>query len=73
MTTKFDEIKKFAESTLGELPEVIKLLNKLDENTAIEQFNENINLYLGGKNLPKKVASLIAMAIAAAKVLKNRL
>jgi len=66
MTTKFDEIKKFAESTLGELPEVIKLLNKLDENTAIEQFNENINLYLGGKNLPKKVASLIAMAIAAA-------
>lgn len=66
MTKEFDEIKKFAESTLGEMPEVIKLLDRFDEKAAIEQFNENLNLYLGSKNLPKKIVSLIAFSVAAA-------
>ncbi len=66
MTEEFDKIKEFAESTLGELPEVIKLLDKFDEKAALEQFNENLNLYLGGKNIPKKIASLVALSVAAA-------
>lgn len=66
MSKKFDEIKKFAESNLGELPEVIKLLNKFDEKAAIEQFDENMNLYLGSENIPKKILALIAMSVAAA-------
>ncbi|MGC8620168.1 MAG: carboxymuconolactone decarboxylase family protein [Thermoplasmata archaeon] len=66
MSKEFDEIKRFAESTLGELPEVIKLLDKFDEKAAIEQFNENLNLYLGGKNLPKKIAALVALSVAVA-------
>jgi alkylhydroperoxidase/carboxymuconolactone decarboxylase family protein YurZ len=66
MTKEFDEIKKFAVSTLGEMPEVIKLLDRFDEKAAIEQFNENLNLYLGSKNLPKKIVSLIAFSVAAA-------
>ncbi len=71
MAKEFDEIKKFAESTLGELPEVIKLLDKFDERIAIEQFNENLNLYLGGKNLPKKIAALIALSVAVANCPKE--
>jgi len=66
MTSGIDEIRRFAESSLGELPEVIGLLAGCDEAAAVEQFNENIALYLGRDNIPKKVAALAAMAVAAA-------
>ncbi len=64
--TTYKEIEEFAKKSLGEMPEVIRLLAKYNENVAIEQFNENIKLYLGRENIPKKIASLIAMAVALA-------
>jgi len=62
----YKEIEEFAKNTLGEVPEVIRLLAKYNENLAIEQSNENMKLYLGRENLPKKIAALIAMAVALA-------
>jgi len=38
MEAEFEEIKRFAEATLGEMPEVIVQLYKLNEGAAIEQF-----------------------------------
>ncbi|MGC9182418.1 carboxymuconolactone decarboxylase family protein [Caldisphaera sp.] len=64
--SSIEEIKKFAEKTLGEVPKVIDLLSNIDEKTAIEQFDENVNLYLGRSVLPKKISSLIAMSVALA-------
>jgi len=64
--TTYKEIEEFAKKSLGEMPEVIRLLAKYNENVAIEQFNENIKLYLGRENIPKKIASLIAMSVALA-------
>ncbi len=64
--TSYKEIEEFAKTSLGEMPEVIKLLAKYNENVAIEQFNENIKLYLGRENIPKKISAFIAMAVALA-------
>ncbi len=64
--TTYKEIEEFAKKSLGEMPEVIRLLAKYNENVAIEQFNENIKLYLGRENIPKKISALIAMAVALA-------
>jgi alkylhydroperoxidase/carboxymuconolactone decarboxylase family protein YurZ len=66
MGSEFEEIKKFAEATLGEMPEVIVQLYKLNEGAAIEQFKENNILYLGRQNIPKKILALIAMSVALA-------
>ncbi|MGC8662026.1 MAG: carboxymuconolactone decarboxylase family protein [Nitrososphaeria archaeon] len=66
MEKSYEEIRKFAEETLGEMPEVIAQLYELNERAAMEQFNENIALYLGRKNIPKKVLALIAMSVALA-------
>ncbi|MGC8599768.1 MAG: carboxymuconolactone decarboxylase family protein [Nitrososphaeria archaeon] len=66
MEKDYEKIRKFAEETLGEMPEVIAQLYKLNEKAAIEQFNENISLYLGRKNIPKKALALIAMSVALA-------
>ncbi len=66
MTTTYKEIEEFAKSSLGEMPEVIKLLAKYNENAAVEQFNENMTLYLGRRNIPVKISALIAMAVALA-------
>jgi alkylhydroperoxidase/carboxymuconolactone decarboxylase family protein YurZ len=66
MTTTYKEIEEFAKSSLGEMPEVIKLLAKYNENAAVEQFNENMTLYLGRRNIPTKISALIAMAVALA-------
>jgi len=46
MEAEFEEIKRFAEATLGEMPEVIVQLYKLNEGAAIEQF-----LYKSGSGL----------------------
>ncbi|BBE42304.1 carboxymuconolactone decarboxylase family protein [Conexivisphaera calida] len=61
-----EEIRRFAEQTLGEVPEVINRLFKLDGDAAVEQFAENNILYLGRKDLPRKVLALIAMSVALA-------
>ncbi|MDP8003069.1 MAG: carboxymuconolactone decarboxylase family protein [Caldisphaera sp.] len=64
--SSMEEIRKFAEKTLGEVPKVIDLLSRIEEKAAIEQFDENINLYLGRSALPKKISALIAMSVALA-------
>lgn len=61
-----EEVRRYAEETLGEVPKVIDLLFRIEESAAVEQFNENVNLYLGRKALPRKVAALIAMSVALA-------
>lgn len=61
-----EEIRRFAEQTLGEMPEVINQLFKLDKDAAVEQFSENNILYLGRKDVPRKVLALIAMSVALA-------
>jgi AhpD family alkylhydroperoxidase len=66
MEADYEEIRRFAEATLGEMPEVIAQLYKLNKAAALEQFNENNILYLGRKGLPKKVLALIAMSVALA-------
>lgn len=66
MIEKYQEIKKFAEKSLGQMPEVIELLFHLNENVAVEQFQENETLYLGRTSLPKKIMPLIAMSVALA-------
>ena len=66
MAATYKEIEEFAKSSLGEVPEVIRLLFKYNEDVAVEQFNENLSLYLGRHNLPLKISTLIAMAIALA-------
>jgi alkylhydroperoxidase/carboxymuconolactone decarboxylase family protein YurZ len=66
MEAEFEGIKRFAEATLGEMPEVIVQLYKLNEGAAIEQYNENNILYLGRKNIPKKILALIATSVALA-------
>ncbi|MGC8558830.1 MAG: carboxymuconolactone decarboxylase family protein, partial [Nitrososphaeria archaeon] len=66
MEAEYERIKRFAETTLGEVPEVIVQLYKLNKGAAIEQFNENNILYLGRKNIPKKILALIAISVALA-------
>ncbi len=66
MSEKYIEVKKFAEASLGQMPEVIELLFHMNENAAMEQFQENGILYLGRTSLPKKVMPLIAMSVALA-------
>ena len=66
MEAEYEKIKRFAEATLGEMPEVIDQLYKLNEAAALEQFNENNILYLGRKNIPKKILAIIAMSVALA-------
>ncbi|MGC9076633.1 MAG: carboxymuconolactone decarboxylase family protein [Conexivisphaera sp.] len=61
-----EEIRRFAEQTLGEMPEVINQLLRLDEDAAVEQFTENNILYLGRKGLPRRILALIAMSVALA-------
>ncbi len=59
-----DEIERFAKSTLGAIPEVIKLLGKHNVEMAKEQFRENNVLYLGRTNLPKKILALTAISVS---------
>ncbi len=66
MSEEYENIKKFAMSSLGEMPEVIDLLFKQNEPAAMEQFNENQILYLGRKSIPTKVSTLVAMSVALA-------
>jgi alkylhydroperoxidase/carboxymuconolactone decarboxylase family protein YurZ len=66
MSKNYEEVKKFADQALGEIPQVIDLLFKLDENAAMEQFNQNQFLYLGRSNLSLKARVLIAMSVALA-------
>jgi alkylhydroperoxidase/carboxymuconolactone decarboxylase family protein YurZ len=66
MSKNYEEVKKFAEQSLGEIPQVIDLLFKLDDDAAMEQFNQNQFLYLGRSNLSLKTRVLIAMSVALA-------
>ena len=66
MSERYQEVKKFAETSLGQMPEVIELLFHLNENAAMEQYQENGILYLGRKGLPKRIMPLIAMSVALA-------
>lgn len=59
-----DEIERFAKSTLGGMPEVIRLLGKHNVELAKEQFRENNVLYLGRTNLPKKILALTALSVS---------
>ena len=61
-----DEIEKFANETLGGLPEVIKLLGNHNVEMAKEQFRENNSMYLGRINLPKKILALTALSVSLA-------
>ncbi|PYB69060.1 hypothetical protein DMB44_00425 [Thermoplasma sp. Kam2015] len=66
MDNEYKEIRNFAEHSLGEMPQVIELLFKLDKESAIEQFTQNQALYLGRKALPLKTRILIAISVALA-------
>ena len=66
MNRDLEEIKRFAVSTLGEMPEVIELVGNFSTETAKEQFRENLTLYFGRKNVPNKTLALIAMAVSLA-------
>lgn len=59
-----DEIEQFAKSTLGAMPEVVKLLGKHNVEMAKEQFRENNELYLGRTNLPRKILALTALSVS---------
>ncbi len=61
-----EEIERFAKSTLGELPEVIKLLSNHNVELAKEQFRENVTLYLGRKSLSRKILALTALSVSLA-------
>lgn len=54
MNNEMEEIERYAKSTLGAMPEVIKLLGNHNIDMAKEQFRENTALYLGRTTLPKK-------------------
>lgn len=66
MSSNYEEVKKFAEQSLGEMPEVIELLFGIDEGSAMEQFQQNRALYLGRMSLPLKTRVLIAISVALA-------
>ncbi|MHB1709138.1 MAG: hypothetical protein ACYCT2_06670 [Thermoplasmataceae archaeon] len=66
MNRDLEEIRKFAVSTLGEMPEVIELVGNFSTEMAKEQFRENSTLYLGRKNVPNKILALIAMGVSLA-------
>ena len=66
-----EEIERFAKSTLGAIPEVIKLLGNHNVEMAKEQFRENNTLYLGRKNLPKKILTLTALSVSLANGQSN--
>lgn len=63
---EMEKIEEFAKSTLGGMPEVIKLLGNHNVDLAKEQFRENTELYLGRTNVPKKILPLIALAVSLA-------
>ncbi|MGC8617926.1 MAG: carboxymuconolactone decarboxylase family protein [Thermoplasmata archaeon] len=66
MSQNYDEVKKFAKQSLGEMPQVIELLFKLDEESAMEQFKQNQVLYLGRSSLSLKTRVLLAISVALA-------
>ena len=66
MGSNYEEVKKFAEQTLGEMPQVIEMLFGIDENSAMEQFLQNKTLYLGRTSLALKTRVLIAISVALA-------
>ncbi|MEM0134095.1 MAG: carboxymuconolactone decarboxylase family protein [Thermoplasmatales archaeon] len=66
MSSNYAEVKKFAEQTLGEMPQVIELLFGIDEGSAMEQFLQNKALYLGRSSLSLKTRVLIAISVALA-------
>lgn len=66
MNSEMEEIERFAKSTLGAIPEVIKLLGNHNVEMAKEQFRENNTLYLGRKSLPKKILALTALSVSLA-------
>lgn len=61
-----EEIERYAKSTLGAMPEVIRLLGNHNEELAKEQFRENISLYLGRTKLPRKILALTALSVSVA-------
>ena len=63
---EIERIELYAKSTLGGMPEVIKLLANHNIEMAKEQFRENQVLYLGRTNVPKKILSLTALAVSLA-------
>ncbi len=66
MSTNYEEVKKFADQALGEMPKVIDLLFGIDEGSAMEQFLQNQKLYLGRKGIALKDRILIAISVALA-------
>jgi alkylhydroperoxidase/carboxymuconolactone decarboxylase family protein YurZ len=66
MSSNYEEVKKFADQALGEMPQVIELLFGIDENSAMEQFLQNKTLYLGRTSLALKTRVLIAISVALA-------
>jgi len=66
MSQNYERVKEFAEKSLGEIPQVIDLLFKIDEDAAMEQFNQNNLLYLGRSHLSLKTRVLIAISVALA-------
>ncbi len=66
MNDEMEEIERFAKSTLGAMPEVIKLLGNHNVELAKEQFRENTSMYLGRKAVPKKILALTALSVSLA-------
>lgn len=66
MNNEFKELEEYARQTLGQVPEIVGYLGRINEALALEQFRENIALYLGRKNISRKLSSLIAIAVSSA-------
>lgn len=66
MSSNYEEVKKFADQMLGEMPQVIEMLFGIDENSAMEQFLQNKTLYLGRTSLALNTRVLIAISVALA-------
>ena len=64
MADEMEEIERFAKSTLGGMPEVIKLLGRHNVEMAKEQFRENMAMYLGRTALGKKMLALTALSVS---------
>lgn len=67
MSSKLEEIDTFARGTLGATPEAIRILGKINEEMAEEQFTENMRLFLGRSMTPRKLVPLVALAVSLAQ------
>ena len=71
MNSEFSKLEEYAMQTLGQVPEIVRYLGRINESLALEQFRENTVLYLGRTNISRKMSSLIAIAVSSANGQKD--